>query len=63
MHTGPGPQRRYLCTVLRSPHVNKKSREQFMERTHTRFFLQPIHHQWPISLWLLWNVLIFQELK
>lgn len=38
MHTGPGPQRRYLCTVLRSPHVNKKSREQFMERTHTRFF-------------------------
>jgi ribosomal protein S10 len=36
-HMGPGPQRRSLCTVLRSPHVNKKSREQFMERTHTRF--------------------------
>lgn len=36
IHMGPGPQRRSLCTVLRSPHVNKKSREQFMERTHTR---------------------------
>ena len=25
------PNRRHLITVLRSPHVNKKSREQFME--------------------------------
>lgn len=32
----PLPRRRYLLTVLRSPHVNKKSREQFMETTRGR---------------------------
>ena len=30
------PKRRHLITVLRSPHVNKKSREQFEIRTHKR---------------------------
>jgi small subunit ribosomal protein S10 len=32
----PLPTRRKLYTVLRSPHVNKKSREQFEIRTHKR---------------------------
>jgi ribosomal protein S10 len=32
----PLPRRRSLFTLLRSPHVNKKSREQFMETTRGR---------------------------
>jgi small subunit ribosomal protein S10 len=32
----PLPTRRQLWTVLRSPHVDKKSREQFELRTHKR---------------------------
>ena len=32
----PLPTRRQLYTVLRSPHVNKKSREQFEVKTHKR---------------------------
>ena len=32
----PLPTRRQLFTVLRSPHVDKKSREQFELRTHKR---------------------------
>ena len=32
----PLPTRREVYTVLRSPHVNKKSREQFEIRTHIR---------------------------
>jgi small subunit ribosomal protein S10 len=32
----PLPTRRTLVTVLRSPHVDKKSREQFETRTHKR---------------------------
>lgn len=32
----PLPTRRERYTVLRSPHVNKKSREQFEIRTHKR---------------------------
>ena len=32
----PLPTRREIYTVLRSPHVNKKSREQFEIRTHKR---------------------------
>ena len=32
----PLPTRTYKYTVLRSPHVNKKSREQFEIRTHKR---------------------------
>ncbi|MBI3091103.1 MAG: 30S ribosomal protein S10 [Candidatus Tectomicrobia bacterium] len=32
----PLPTRRNLYTVLRSPHVDKKSREQFEIRTHKR---------------------------
>jgi small subunit ribosomal protein S10 len=42
-HTGaqvagpvPLPTRRSVYTVLRSPHVDKKSREQFEIRTHKR---------------------------
>ena len=30
------PTRKEIYTVLRSPHVNKKSREQFETRTHIR---------------------------
>ena len=39
----PLPTRRQLYTVLRSPHVDKKSREQFEIRTHKRLLdiLQP----------------------
>lgn len=33
----PLPTRREVYTVLRSPHVDKKSREQFETRTHIRF--------------------------
>jgi len=32
----PLPTRREIFTVLRSPHVDKKSREQFMLKTHKR---------------------------
>lgn len=32
----PLPTRREVYTVLRSPHVDKKSREQFEMRTHIR---------------------------
>jgi len=32
----PLPTKRELFTVLRSPHVNKKSREQFEIKTHKR---------------------------
>ena len=32
----PLPSRRQLWTVLRSPHIDKKSREQFEMRTHKR---------------------------
>ncbi len=32
----PLPTRREIFTVLSSPHVNKKSREQFESRTHIR---------------------------
>ena len=32
----PLPTRREIFTVLRSPHVDKKSREQFEMRTHKR---------------------------
>lgn len=32
----PLPTRREIFTVLRSPHVDKKSREQFEIRTHKR---------------------------
>jgi small subunit ribosomal protein S10 len=32
----PLPTHRKVFTVLRSPHVNKKSREQFQLRTHKR---------------------------
>lgn len=32
----PLPTRRTIYTVLRSPHIDKKSREQFEMRTHKR---------------------------
>jgi small subunit ribosomal protein S10 len=32
----PLPTRRSMVTVLRSPHVNKKSREQFEMKVHSR---------------------------
>ena len=32
----PLPTKKNVFTVLRSPHVNKKSREQFEMRTHKR---------------------------
>jgi len=32
----PLPTRKTVITVLRSPHVDKKSREQFETRTHNR---------------------------
>ena len=32
----PLPTHKRIFTVLRSPHVNKKSREQFQLRTHKR---------------------------
>ena len=32
----PLPNRKEIYTVLRSPHVNKKSREQFQYATHKR---------------------------
>ena len=39
----PLPTARTIYTVLRSPHVDKKSREQFESRTHKRlmFILDP----------------------
>lgn len=41
----PLPTKIEKFTVLRSPHVNKKSREQFEIRTHTRLIdvLNPSH--------------------
>jgi len=42
----PLPTRINKYTVLRSPHVNKKSREQFEIRTHKRLLdiLEPTQH-------------------
>jgi small subunit ribosomal protein S10 len=39
----PLPTKRQIYTVLRSPHVDKKSREQFESRTHIRllYILNP----------------------
>jgi small subunit ribosomal protein S10 len=33
----PLPTKREVFTVLRSPHIDKKSREQFQIKTHKRF--------------------------
>ncbi|NOY59747.1 MAG: 30S ribosomal protein S10 [Calditrichaeota bacterium] len=41
----PLPTRRSVYTVLRSPHVDKKSREQFETRIHKR--LVDIHNSSP----------------
>ncbi len=38
----PLPTKRTIITVLRSPHVNKKSREQFQTKIHKR--LVDIHN-------------------
>jgi small subunit ribosomal protein S10 len=35
----PLPSRKELYTVLRGPHIDKKSREQFEVRTHKRLIL------------------------
>ncbi len=42
----PLPTRIHKITVLRSPHVDKKSREQFEIRTHKRliYILDPTPH-------------------
>ncbi|HCW75790.1 MAG: 30S ribosomal protein S10 [Candidatus Marinimicrobia bacterium] len=41
----PMPSKRSIVTVLRSPHVNKKSREQFQTKIHKR--LVDIHNSSP----------------
>lgn len=35
----PLPTKREIFTILRSPHVNKSSREQFERRTHKRLII------------------------
>lgn len=35
----PLPTRKEVFTILRSPHVNKTSREQFERRTHKRLII------------------------
>lgn len=42
----PLPNRKKCFTVLRSPHVNKKSREQFEIKTHGRivYIIEPSDH-------------------
>ncbi|MFQ5689369.1 MAG: 30S ribosomal protein S10 [Gemmatimonadota bacterium] len=44
----PLPTRRQLFTVLKSPHVDKKSREQFELKTHKR--LIDIHEPRPQTI-------------
>jgi len=44
----PLPTRRHLFTVLKSPHVDKKSREQFELKTHKR--LIDIHDSRPQTI-------------
>lgn len=44
----PLPTRRHLYTVLRSPHVDKKSREQFELKEHKR--LIDIHDSRPQTI-------------
>jgi small subunit ribosomal protein S10 len=44
----PLPTRRQLFTVLKSPHVDKKSREQFHLKTHKR--LIDIHDSRPQTI-------------
>ena len=41
----PLPTEKNIYTILRSPHVNKDSREQFEMRTHKRLIdiIQPTH--------------------
>ena len=38
----PLPSKRSIYTILRSPHVNKKSREQFQTKIHKRLILKTI---------------------
>ena len=35
----PVPTKKEIFTILRSPHVNKSSREQFERRTHKRLII------------------------
>lgn len=35
----PLPTKKEIITILRSPHVNKSSREQFERRTHKRLII------------------------
>ncbi len=44
----PLPTRKTIYTVLRSPHIDKKSREQFEIRTHKR--LIEIHDSTPQTI-------------
>ncbi len=44
----PLPTRKTIYTVLRSPHIDKKSREQFEIRTHKR--LIEIHNSTPQTI-------------
>lgn len=44
----PLPTKREIYTVLRSPHVDKKSREQFEIRTHIR--LLDLHNPTPETI-------------
>ena len=36
----PLPTKKEIYTVLRSPHIDKKSREQFATRTHNIFWMR-----------------------
>ena len=33
------PKKETLYTILKSPHVNKKARDQFFKRTHTQIYI------------------------
>lgn len=44
------PNKRKVYTVLRSPHIDKKSREQFEMRTYTSLITLDIHNKIDMSV-------------
>ena len=44
------PKKRILYTVLRSPHIDKKSREQFEMKIYKQYFAHNSHTQYHIDV-------------
>ncbi len=52
----PLPTKKEIFTILRSPHVNKSSREQFERRTHKRLII--LVNPKPVAIEKLKNLIL-----